>query len=414
MEKGKINKIKFNLLNFLLFLYILTLSFLNYTIGYLLPMFLLCVVTLIFIIKKNRIVINSFIIYQLVFIVFCYTYVMFNITVSKKDTISSIMTMIQNIIVNIIILNCIYSSNVSKHEIIKRIEKIFKWFIIIAIFVSVFALFYSHGRGEGGRLCHGILKPFSKTETYTSTEIALVAFYGFSSIIYFFNKEKNIKYLLIIPLLILIIILSGSRKASIMLILLILLFYIDFNTEKKDITKKLCRTITTIILISIFTIAIVQIPFLYNNVGYRFTGLFEGTESSGNSRMVMLETAIDLIKKKPLLGYGLNTFKTFDGSFGTWAHNNYLELWVSGGIIGVILYYYYIFYLLIKLWKHRDNEKIYKLLSYYLIILIICDFIGVTYKSRMIQMFYLLSSILVLNINNKNVNINNEKKCRCG
>lgn len=384
---------KYNFGDMLLFIYIAALCFLNYTIGYMIPMLILCIVTFFFIIKKNKFVINSYILYQLFLITFCYSYVLLKISVSNEDTLSSVCTLIQNLMVNTIIINYVYLNK--KNYVIKFIEKIFSWFIPISIFLSIFILFYTQGNGEYGRLGHGILKPFSKTEHYTSTEIALVAFYGISSIIYFYLKHKNKKILYFMPLLLLIIILSGSRKAFIMLLVMSLLFYLDFNTSKKDIIKRIVKSIVIFVIIFLCIIAIIKVPFLYEKVGYRFTGLADGTESSGNSRKIMMQTAIDLIKEKPLFGYGLNTFKTFDGSFGTWAHNNYLELWVSIGIVGMSIYYIYILYLIINLYKYSEDNKINKLMLYYLIIFVICDFIGVTYKSRMIQFFYLIASILV-------------------
>ena len=112
---------------------------------------------------------------------------------------------------------------------------------------------------------------------------------------------------------------------------------------------------------------------------------------------VMHKSAVNLIKSNWIYGYGLDTFRTFNGSFGTWSHNNYLELLLSGGIILLVIYYLPIVITIIKLVKIKSvNWREEKCIGISLIVLkILHDIVGVTYMSRMSNIFLLLTIIIV-------------------
>lgn len=61
----------------------------------------------------------------------------------------------------------------------------------------------------------------------------------------------------------------------------------------------------------------------------------------------MIEDAMILIKKRPWLGYGLNSFRYMDAR-ELYSHNNYVELLFSGGIPMLAVYYLMHLWMLIK------------------------------------------------------------------
>ena len=131
------------------------------------------------------------------------------------------------------------------------------------------------------------------------------------------------------------------------------------------------------------------VPFLYKVIGFRFSGFFNGLfggefeESSAISRNIMLETALKLVQNNPLFGYGLNTFQTFQGSFGTWSHNNYLEILVSGGILPLLIYYSFFFITFIRARKHK-KIILCRLIMVLVLLFIFFDFLSITYISRFV------------------------------
>lgn len=65
----------------------------------------------------------------------------------------------------------------------------------------------------------------------------------------------------------------------------------------------------------------------------------EGVGGSSVERMSLVQAAWGRFIERPVLGWGLGCFRLLDGSLGMYAHNNYLELLVSGGIPMALIYY---------------------------------------------------------------------------
>lgn len=65
----------------------------------------------------------------------------------------------------------------------------------------------------------------------------------------------------------------------------------------------------------------------------------EGKGGSVLERGSLLTAAWSWFVKRPMIGWGLGCFRLLDGSLGMYAHNNYMELLVSGGIPMALLYY---------------------------------------------------------------------------
>ena len=70
----------------------------------------------------------------------------------------------------------------------------------------------------------------------------------------------------------------------------------------------------------------------------------------------MYNVAPRLIAKNPLFGSGWGFFSKFSG-IGVYSHSNYVEILVSFGIMGFLLYYYIYFYTIKKLLTLQDKSK---------------------------------------------------------
>jgi O-antigen ligase len=70
----------------------------------------------------------------------------------------------------------------------------------------------------------------------------------------------------------------------------------------------------------------------------RMYRIFEGTDGSFSDRFDFLNIGWNLFTQSPLWGHGLDTFRHLSKT-GFYAHNNFIELGVSGGLILIAAFY---------------------------------------------------------------------------
>ena len=183
-----------------------------------------------------------------------------------------------------------------------------------------------------------------------------------AAIIVLSKKEYRIsKRISIIIFFVIFGALAGTRKAFLAMgIGLIIYFCAKYP-------QRLLRNTLTIVVIGIIAyLALTRIPFLYNNLGYRFVAAIDylngGTgDASIYMRSWYIQTGLTHFKNSPILGHGLNCFKLIPGSRGTYSHNNFVELLFSLGIVGTASFYsIHLFTLLygIKNYFVMDKENI--------------------------------------------------------
>lgn len=97
-------------------------------------------------------------------------------------------------------------------------------------------------------------------------------------------------------------------------------------------------------------------------------------------RFGLLKKGIDFILKNPLWGYGVASgYYLLDG---TYFHNNYIQLGVEMGIIGLILYYMPMLYVVYKALKRpKDKGNIFAVAL--LTMILVGDFVNSTYYHKM-------------------------------
>lgn len=198
---------------------------------------------------------------------------------------------------------------------------------------------------------------------------------------------------------------SGSRKALLIIMLaIVLLIYIKFGL------KKFYISLVFIVASIIIVYSIIQLPIFYT-VFHRVEGMTamitgEGrTETSAAYRESFVAHGLEWFKKSPFIGYGLSNFRVLNrNNYGLdlYAHNNYIELLVGGGIIGFVLYYVMYFYILIKLLPMVNNKNS-DVVAVFIILLIrlFTDFASVSFDSKMVWVLLALGFLTVKKIMNK-------------
>ena len=153
--------------------------------------------------------------------------------------------------------------------------------------------------------------------------------------------KKKIYYLIIV-LFSLNLIFSMARNALLGLIVIISFWLFENTFNKRNIIQKRKLVLFTIISISfvIFLIYCLYNPVFYNN----FTRIFLRIDSDNfdSGRFIAWKSAIKIANNNILFGVGrfmaINMCKnTFHYTFSHF-HSNYFEIYVSYGILGIVLY----------------------------------------------------------------------------
>lgn len=384
-----------SILNILMYLYFVSVSIFNFSIIYLSCAIVFCIVAFGINIYSKKIKWSYFFSFQLIFILYELIIIFLGKSVDSTLSKSAITTVMFNMMINLAMFN-FFNEKVDIKEFFKKVS-------ILSVGILIFIIIYTKGAGQDGRLAHNVSRPFSTTG-FTAIEVGMIAVWGSLSALYMYYKTEEKKYIGFQIVYWIVIIWSGSRDCFSFGLLAVLIMYF-INGKKDNILSKMKKIIIIAVIAFIAIIAIMKIPKLYYIIGYRFEGYFNGTESSANSRDVMHKTAVNLIQNNWIYGYGLDTFRTFNGSFGTWSHNNYLELLLSGGIILLTIYYIPIIITVIKLLKiksiHYREEKC---IGISLIALkLLHDIVGVTYMSRMSNIFLLITIVIVYIYEKENI-----------
>jgi len=247
-------------------------------------------------------------------------------------------------------------------------------------------------------------------EGWNGNAIGLMAAQGALIGIYLFSqyKSKLTKIILLAGVISLSIMTmyTGSRTAFIVLVVgAVLYFWI------RHPTKLFRNIIITLLVVCIAFYLIMNVEVFYNVLGSRFEGLFalfggEGTvDGSADIRNVFIENGIKWFSENPILGYGIGNYSELNGMATgrfTYAHNNFIEIAVDLGVIGVFLYYSVYIYLVVKLFKNARNNSMYSLLFASLVASLISHYGNVAYYELYQNLLLLLC---FFEIGNKNQSI---------
>ena len=200
------------------------------------------------------------------------------------------------------------------------------------------------------------------------------------------------KYLFIGIVMSIAILFTGSRKGIISIILFI--FFIMFFKNINNITKSTRNIIISLVIIVVVLIVVMNNDFLYTVLGSRIEeviNLFLGnnvTERSLNNRNDMIKLGLEWFRYRPFLGYGIDTYKVIYNSFYSidyYAHNNYIEILVDMGILGILCFYSRYIVYLIKIMKIKIYKNKYACMLFsFLLVQLFIDIAAVTYEYRLL------------------------------
>ncbi len=230
------------------------------------------------------------------------------------------------------------------------------------------------------------------------------------------NKDVKVKIVKILMLVMMVIFgvmsfLTGSRKAIIFILFCIIVttYYYMRNFTLK---RKLLVVFSIIAVLFIAIKAIQELPVFYT-VRVRMEDLFNAFGENGmvtdsdSNRINMIEEGLNAFLESPLFGKGTAYSSEL---FGSYAHNNFIELLMNYGLIGFLLYYVPYFFVIPKvarLAKKGDVSAIYFLT--FIMLDLILGVGNVYYYNRIVQLTIALAYKYALKMND--IKSNCAKNC---
>lgn len=343
---------------------------------------------------------NIFTIWGIVFLLYHFLKIVLGYTISSENSSAFLLTTFYTYIINIIIVIYLYDN---PHKIITVIKTIAiaAFFGVLLIFLKYGFDYYVSSRGEEvnangvafkaviGSLCSLIVckKNYSKGH------------FTFLFLAFFFLSILNFIFA----------VLCASRTMYINFFIPIFFYIILKNTNN---ILKLIRNIT---LVLIFTIVIFFLLFnvepLYLLIGNRIEAMIYGllgqeTDSSTYTRLELIEYGFEFFNFKKIEGSGLDAFRTMmsiyhPNRFAYYAHNNFIEMLVSGGILGFVLYYF-IYIIIIKngIKKIHNKSTVGLYVVGFMLGLIISEYAKITYYETIPQLCLAILYVLSIKIKN--------------
>jgi O-antigen ligase len=393
-----------NLINIMLFLYILSIYLLTYrdglnlvsnTLAYL----LIASIWVNFLLsKRKRIVFNKFLIIYLLFIIICLISSLY--AINQGVALTRVRTLL--------LLFVLMTSLVNYIDTFEKLRKFMIYFVYSGLIASVYILLTSD---------------FSQATRFAGdlgnlNAIGMIIGVSSAFCFYFILEEKKYLYFPFLLTMLPVVLLTGSRKA--LLFILITFIIILISRDLKGLKNKINVLIIIIVIISLSYYLINNVTIFYEIIGRRMENLFDfvlgedTNEGSINIRSVMISVGIDKFKERPILGYGIDNYKllfsNYVGGEYTYSHNNFVELLVGTGILGAFTYYLTNIIVLKDLIKTSKNNK--KTLSNtFLAIIIAYLFMSVGlvyYYNKHISILLAVGSIVFRLIQSEQVKSNKE------
>jgi O-antigen ligase len=280
---------------------------------------------------------------------------------------------------------------------VKDTEKLLKMYISIIALCDIIILFVFRGSLLSGRLAFS-WGDYVSSYKLLGIEVITdgsngIAYFSAIAILFstylFIKKQNKIKYLLCDFLFLFSILATGSRKGIIILVIG-LLFLLNLLGKK---SQKIIYIMIAIAFIILLFYLIQTVPALYKIMGSRLEGLYnlvlrrDVNDSSISTRQRLIQQAISFIKKRPMIGHGLDAFRIM-GPWGIVSDNNYLDILVSSGIFGFLIYYSYIPLVLHDYFKLKKKSDFCKIFFFVFLLNVIMELGQVTYFERNFGFFY--------------------------
>ena len=210
---------------------------------------------------------------------------------------------------------------------------------------------------------------------------------------------KRFLYLVATLPMLYVIFVSGSRTSLGVLIIPLLVMSLSGKSMLRGLLFGSALIVVLFVLIT-------KVPGIYDILGVRILDAFnvmsgneQGTEDT--SRLILAMYGLEWFQDNPIFGIGINCFRVLSNQSGWYAgknfyaHNNYIELLVDIGLMGLFLYYRFAHWNIWKSYKRMKNGKSRRVILSFLIVLLFSDIFWVAYYNPLSQLMLCLAFVII-------------------
>ena len=229
--------------------------------------------------------------------------------------------------------------------------------------------------------------------------LAIFMFFSFFSSIFLssktFLKFNNLLHYLIflnIPISIYNIFLTGSKKGIIFGSIVIILFFYYTLFYIKDRKSAINYIIIFVSLyVAQYFININDASLIYERISVRMSDFFYMEGLSTIQRLDFINYGFTIFKSNLFFGNGIGSFKSI---FGTYSHNNFIEILSGVGLLGFCIYYSMYLYIFSKI-RYIKNIHSKVVMLIFVLALLLMETSMVTYYYKFNIFMLVVVSVIV-------------------
>ncbi len=313
-------------------------------------------------------------------------------SIQPSTTITALLIVAARGLIFVVVL-----SRINSYEILCKVLKI----LIFVEFVNLMYIFYKVDIFTIGRTRIGARSIATDSDTaWNSNGISavLVACTIYALALLYNKKVKHrIRMIMIVILYIVVALLCGSRM-GLLLLVGVPLTWMAISSNYRNFFFRLL--IIIVAGVAIYYV-VMYIPAFYQVLGRRIETLILNlmgqsvTDGSITGRQNLINYGLDWFLERPFFGFGMYTFKErmlWQYGFSQYAHNSYIEILVGTGIVGMVVYYWYYLYLIIKSWRLKYNHWQIVLAS--MLVIMVAEMATVSFKNFTFQFALVIISVV--------------------
>lgn len=344
---------------------------------------ILYVVWLLF--KRGKIIFNNYVLGYGVFTLYAFCSVLW--TVDVDSSLELLNRQISVFITIVAVNHLLIKKDLFNYFYSAIIFSAFVNFLLIFIETEIIDIYENEDR-------------FMGTMTNSNAISVVMIFNIFVSII-LLSEKINIKKIVILNcnifLSLYLILITLSRKGfigGVFLYIVYMLFSPNFKNKAIFVFAIFAIMFYAVVYSERFT----EIKNTSDLLFERFEGVAEyqskNVDASTEERLDFIDSGIKMFEEKPILGWGVNTFRVFNDDH--YSHNNYIEILSGLGVMGLFLYYLCYYFLIKRSIKNlKGGIRVYFVLT--LVFFMFMDFSLVSYYERIFIIFMSFTSAYIFN-----------------